>query len=483
MNVLIAAAEAVPFVKVGGMGDVIGSLPKSLRRGGVDCRVVLPGYGFLDHHRFGLQEIHHFSFPYRDQNLHVKIFQTESEGVPFYFIVAKPYFGDQSTVYSADAEWDVPRFTLFNQLVMALTQWFATAQNWTANLLQVNDWHIGLVPFLLHQAHRHADHPLADTRSLITIHNSAYQGEGGGSFIRDLIPPRRQLDLMDLQLEDNFLAIGVAYATRINTVSPGFAAQIIAEPKPTPLEKLLQRKKERFSGILNGLDFESWDPAGDPALSHRFNRNNVNHQRVLNKRALQSELGLPVDDRALLFAMVTRLVPQKGVDLALEAIDRLPRDGHWQAVVLGTGFEDLETRLSAIAGAKPNHVKALLTFNEQRARQIYASCDVFLMPSRFEPCGMGQLMAMRYGALPLVHFTGGLADTVTRFDTNPDQATGFGFDAPTTDQLHRTLSAAYRLFHDAAATWRHLQDNAMSADFSWQRSADAYRDLYRQCLT
>ncbi|CAM2006051.1 glycogen synthase [Acanthopleuribacter pedis] len=482
MNVLIAAAEAVPFVKVGGMGDVIGSLPKSLIRDGVSCRVILPGYGFLDHDRFGLRQCTQFTFPYREERLTATVYQTESEGVPFYFIVAKPYFGDQTTVYSADAEWDVPRFTLFNKLVMELAVWFSREQGWTPELLQVNDWHMGLLPFLLHQARRDGRHPLANTASLVTIHNSAYQGEGGGAYIKDLIEPRRQIDLLDLNLEDNFLAVAVAYATRINTVSPGFARQIVEEPKPTPLEKLLQRKQARFSGILNGLDFQSWDPEQDPCLDRNFHVNNVVQQRIFNKRALQSELGLPVDDGAMLIAMVTRLVPQKGVDLALEALDQLPCDGSWQAVILGTGFEALETQLSAIAAAKPSHVHALLTFNEQRARQIYASCDVFLMPSRFEPCGMGQLMAMRYGALPLVHFTGGLADTVTRFDQDPERATGFGFDTPNAQPLHQTLIDASRLFHDDTATWRRLQQNAMSADFSWQRSAAAYRDLYMQCL-
>ncbi|CAM2068876.1 Glycogen synthase [Sulfidibacter corallicola] len=477
MKILIAAAEAVPFVKVGGMGDVVGSLPKALHALGVSVRVIMPGYGFIDKKAFDLKVAFTFDYRYRGETVQVVIYRTQRAGAEFFFVEAKPWFGEQSTVYSPDSEWDVPRFTLFSRLVLETMSRMAQTDDWTPDVLQVNDWHMGLLPLLLkveHQADR-----WTKTASLLTIHNSAYQGENAGNYIEDLVPKRNHPDLLDLELEDNFLAIGVAYADKVNTVSQGFADEIKATTKPKPLEVLLQRRGDDFVGILNGLDYDQWDPQRDKHIHRDFHASQLETQRLLNKRFLQSSSGLPLDDEALLIGMVTRLVPQKGVDLALDALERLSQDRPWQLVVLGTGFDALEKRLLDIEENRQPDVRAMLRFDEKVARDIYAGCDLFLMPSRFEPCGMGQMMAMRYGALPLVHRTGGLADTVTAPTEDPDQATGFVFDKPEAEALKESLETALKIYNEARDTWRRMQRTAMARDFSWSASARSYLDLYR----
>lgn len=480
MRVLLAGAEAVPFAKVGGLADVLGSLPGALRQLGVDARVMLPGYGFINHLDYAIEPLFSFDFAHRLGTNEVQIYACQQAGTPFYFLQSPPYFGGEGDVYSHGngGNWDMQRFVYFNQAAMAAIWRLQGAIGWFPQLLHVNDWHTSLLPFLV-QANR-AEPLWASLATALSIHNIAYQGDHAGGYLFQAgIDGRHHADLSAMGLSDNLLAIGIAYSDVLSTVSPRYAEEIQYAHAGYELAGLISQRSADLRGILNGLDTAVWDPATDPSLFQNFSIADFERKRPPNKRHLQTIAKLPVAPDVPLIGIVSRLVQQKGFDLALPALRQLLARRDLQLVALGTGDSDLEAVFWQLGEDFPDQVAAFLQFDSALAQQIYAGCDLFLMPSHFEPCGMGQMMALTYGALPLARETGGLADTVQNYDNDrAETGAGFVFQWQEASALLATLDWALDVYHHNQPAWRRMQRRGMSMDFSWQNSARAYIELY-----
>ncbi|NWF68407.1 MAG: glycogen/starch synthase [Chloroflexi bacterium] len=349
-------------------------------------------------------------------------------------------------------------------------------------MLHVNDWHTALVPFLV--ADSRARPEWAKVGTLLTIHNMGYQGPYGGGWLWEAgVPGRHHPDLVYQNLTDNLLAIGIAYADKLTTVSPRHAIEIQYPYMAYGLEGLIRRRVDDLEGILNGIDMSEWNPATDKRIAQNFNSENFVEKRPANKAHLQASVGLPLRDDIPLIGMVTRLVQQKGLDLALPALRQLMIDTDAQLVILGTGESDLEYATWRLAQDFGWKARALMEFNARTAQLIYAGSDLFLMPSHYEPCGSSQMFALRYGSLPVVRETGGLADTVENYDNGAaDSGTGFVFSWQESSAVLGVLRWAIDTFYRKKEAWRRMQKRGMEIDFSWDKGAERYMALYRGAL-
>lgn len=481
MKVLFTSAEAVPFAKVGGLADVAGSLPAALQKLGVDARVILPGYGFIEHFKYNINHLFSFQYTHRNGTTDVRVYTCVYNGVPHYFVQAWPFFGNDGSVYGG-WNWDVPRFIFFNQIVMATAWELNLRLGWFPDVLHVNDWHTSLIPFLMAESRWKQEWSRVGT--ILTIHNIAYQGNGVGGYLWNAgVPPRYHPHLVYQDLTDNLLAIATAYSDIVSTVSPRYAVEIQYPYAGYELAGLIRQRVGDLYGILNGIDADLWNPETDKALVSNFTVENFTEKRIQNKRHLQSTAHLPVREDVPVIGMVTRLARQKGLDIALPALRQLCYDTDMQFIILGTGEADLEYQLWQLGKEFNWKVRSYLHFDAALAQQIYAGSDIFLMPSHFEPCGMGQMIAMRYGSLPLVRETGGLADTVTNYDDGPgDVGTGFVFQWETPSAVLGTLRWAIDTFYRKPDAWRAMQRRAMQIDFSWEKSARDYVSLYQKAI-
>ena len=373
------------------------------------------------------------------------------------------------------------RFIFFNQALMAALAELDARQDWFPDVLHVNDWHTSLLPFMIRE---HGGESWRELATVMSIHNIAYQGKEAGGFLWHAgIHGRHHPDLIGYGLTDNLLGIGIAYSDMVSTVSPRYAIEIQYPYAGYELAPLIRERAADLRGILNGLDVERWNPASDPMLVARFDADNFEELRPLNKRHLQSFARLPLTDDIPLVGIVSRLAEQKGFDLALPALRNLLARRDMQLVVLGAGEAHLEQAFWQLDQDFGDKATAFLQFDGALAQQIYAGCDIFLMPSHFEPCGMGQMMAMRYGALPLVRATGGLADTVVNYDNGAaDSGTGFVFEWQEAGAVEGTLDWALDVYETNPAAWRRMQQRGLRADFSWTKSAVEYIDLYEQAF-
>lgn len=485
MKVLFAAAEAVPFAKVGGLADVVGSLPKYLRKQGVDARVIMPLYGFIDRAAHGIEYVFTFQHQRRRGVADVHIFYTESDGVPYYFLASWPFFGEGGHLYTR-WEWDVPRYIAFNEMILAAAYQLNIGagghEPWFPDVLHVHDWHTALAPFLVDYSRY--DELWRQMGTVITIHNMGYQGEHAGAFLWDAgIPARTQPDLMFQNKGDNLLAIGLMYSDVVTAVSPRYATEIQYPRFGEGLDSLVRIRAEAGDvwGILNGLDTERWNPETDKWVVHPFNARDFAKRRPPNKAALQEQMGLPVRPDVPLVGIVSRLTAQKGFDLALPALHQLLVENDVQVVALGSGEPELEHGFWALGHNFGWKARAQLGFDAVLAQRIYAASDVFLMPSRYEPCGTGQMLAMRYGSLPVVRETGGLADTVENYDNGDgDHGTGFVFLWEEPDAVLGTLRWAIDTYRYRPKAFQRMQKRAMERDFGWERSAGEYLRVYER---
>ncbi len=479
MRVLLASAEAAPLAKVGGLADVVGSLPAALNRKGVDARVIIPGYGFIDHLQYKVEPLLSFEFHHRMGANPVDLFCCQNDGITFYMLQSPPYFGLEGDVYS-NWTWDLERFIYFNQALMACLSQMYEERHWFPDVVHVNDWHTSLLPFLTRD--HGDDERWSKLATVISIHNIAYQGKDAGGFLWQAgIHGRHHPELTQLGLTDNLLAIGIAYSDMISTVSPRYALEIQYPYAGYELAPLIANRREDLRGILNGLDVDRWNPASDPALIANFNAEDFVSMRPFNKRHLQSYAHLPVRSEAPMVGIVSRLAAQKGFNLALPALRNILAARDMQLVVLGTGEANLEYAFWQLDQDFGDRARSFLQFDGALAQQIYAGCDIFLMPSHFEPCGIGQMMAMRYGALPLVRETGGLADTVMNYDNaDGDVGTGFVFQWQEAQAVEGTLNWALDVYSEKPNAWRRMQQRGMRADFAWTKSAGEYIELYER---
>jgi len=476
LRILMIASEGVPYVKTGGLADVIGALPRALKRLGHDVRVILPGYQSISRERWGLKRcMSELPVPMSGGVEPVDVLEAPPDhGVPFYFVDSVPYFQREKLYgYNDDGE----RFILFCRAALE----FVKQIGWSPDIIHCHDWHTAIIPNWLKTLYR--DDPVfAHTASVYTIHNLAYQGifgyrilEVAGVAQEGFLYP----EVMELSNVVDLMGRGILFADVVSTVSPRYAREILTPEFGERLDPVLRERSDRVYGILNGIDAAENDPSTDPYLYSHYDAFSLD-QRPANKRLLQEFCHLPVQERTPLIGIISRLTDQKGFDLLDQVVIPLIEQGI-QLVVAGTGDQHYHSMFQRLAARYPQQVSIHLTFSAEISQRIYAGSDMILMPSRFEPCGLTQMLAMRYGSIPIVHRTGGLADTVQPFD--PEENTGNGFSFTRYDPFHLfaevvRATEAYRF----RSAWQDLMQRAMLADYSWDASAEQYVALYRRAM-
>ncbi|MCW5892564.1 MAG: glycogen synthase GlgA [bacterium] len=475
MRVVHLASEAQPWAKTGGLADVLGSLPPALASRGADVTVMLPAYRTALRTAGTVERLGRVHAPVGSRMEPVDVLRVANAPVPTLLLAAPRYF-DREGLYG-DGGRDHPdnaeRFVVFCRAALEWLRELATPPD----VLHAHDWQAA--PALAFLRGTQALYPeLAATRTVQTVHNLAYQGRFWAAdwHLLNLDPRWFTAEFLEFHGQINFLKAGLVFADAITTVSPRYAREIQTPALGEGLDGVLRARAERVHGILNGIDTVAWDPAGDPALPAHYDATTLDGKAAC-RAALRGELGLTPDEAPALVAMVTRLAEQKGIDTALGAAWGLVGGGAIQLAVLGSGDPHWEHALHELAARHPGRVAVRIGFDEPLARRLEAGADLFWMPSRFEPCGLTQLYSLRYGAVPIVHETGGLADTVTPWDAETGHGTGFLFRPCTTPALVAATRAALAIRTDTAA-WRRLIANGMACDFSWDRSAAAYVDLY-----
>ncbi len=462
------AAEAAPLAKVGGLADVVGSLPKALMALGHEVRVVIPGYGAIDWPAYN--PVLRKKFPvYTTWGApEAEIWETAVGSVPFFLVTGLP-IPRERWIYGRSIEEDGPKFIFFSLAAL----FSAEAMDWKPDVVHAHDSHTGAAVWWLGTEGR--DNPwFRNVASVFTIHNLPYAAQGAGRILGDYkLRKSDALFALPEAYRDSLMGLGILGADSLSTVSPTYAREILTHEGGHGLDGVLRARADRLAGILNGIDTDSWNPASDADLFATFDAATLS-RRARNKTELQKEAGLDTDPRMPLLAVVSRLVKEKGFDFAAPAIKRwLDRGG--QFVLLGTGDPTLEHDYAQFEARYPHRASVRLRFDARYARRIYAGADALLIPSRYEPCGLGQMIAMRYGCVPVARRTGGLADTVT--DAGDPGGTGLMFDELNPWALWDALDRALKVYAQPAR-WAQLQRNGMARDFSWSRSAGEYAALY-----
>lgn len=474
MKVLFASSEAAPFVKTGGLGDVAGSLPAVLREKGVDARVILPLYRCIDRkYKDKMKYIDHIYIDMAWRKQYVGVFELEYNGCIYYFVDNEFYFnGDKPYDY---IHLDCEKFIFFSKALLSLLP----TLNFRPDVINCNDWQTGAVPVFLDTFR---DNPFFQgIKTVMTVHNLKFQGRWDFKGIKDAMGISDYYftpDKLEYYKDANLLKGGMVYADKISTVSETYANEITTYEYGEGLNSLLWARRNDLIGIVNGISYTDWNPSTDKCLYQNYNVKNVHKKKILNKTKLQEELGLPVDENKMLIGIVSRLTDQKGFDLVAYKMEALCEGGA-QVIVLGTGDEKYENLFRHYAWKYPDRFSAQIYFSNDMSHKIYAACDAFLMPSKFEPCGLSQLISMRYGTLPIVRETGGLKDTVIPYNEFTGEGTGFSFANYNADEMMHTIWYAMDIYYNRRQDWNKIIDNAMAQDYSWNVSADKYINMYQ----
>ena len=472
MKVCFIAAEAAPFVKVGGLGDVIGSLPKALRELGVDARVILPLYSSIDRERFGLK---YKAYQFVDlgwRHSYCGIFETEVDGVPCYFVDNEQYFNRDSIYGQAD---DGERFAFFSKAALEILP----ALDFKPDVVNVNDWHTALSVIYLDVLKSREAEFYKDMKSVLSIHNIEFQGKFNPYEMGNLFGlENKYFDALIYNGDVNLLKGAIQLADRVNTVSETYAREILDPYFSYGLDKILTVEQGKLRGILNGIDVDKFNPKTDPMIPVNYDLKTF-EDKVQNKLAFQKEMDVEVNADIPLIGMVTRLTHQKGIDLILQASEEILKTGA-QLVILGTGDAHYESALRSLEHYRHDRVRSILLFSNEMSAKIYAASDLFLMPSKTEPCGLSQLISMRYGTVPVVHRVGGLRDTVIPF--TGVEGNGFTFESFQAGDMMDAIYRAVTCFYQSPDEWKQIIKNNLQKDVSWEQSAKKYLDLYHEVV-
>lgn len=473
-KILFVASECVPFVKTGGLADVVGSLPKYLNKEQFDVRVMLPKYMMIpDKFKQNMHYKTHFYMELNWRSQYVGVLESVVDGITFYFIDNEFYFA--GTKPYGNIYEDIEKFAFFSRACLSALP----VIDFRPDIIHCHDWQTGLVPVYLHDSFQGGEF-FRGIKTIMTIHNLKFQGIWDKKTVKNITGLGDYYfapDKLEAYGDANYLKGGIVYADYVTTVSDSYANEIRMPFYGEGLDGLMNAKANRLVGIVNGIDYDEYNPETDPYIVQHYNAKTFRKEKVKNKHALQEELGLEVDDGRFMIGIVSRLTDQKGFDLIDYVIEEICANDT-QLVVLGTGEEKYEHLFRHFAWKYPNRVSANIFYSNERSHRIYAACDAFLMPSLFEPCGLSQLMSLRYGTVPIVRETGGLRDTVQPYNQYEGTGTGFGFCNYNAHEMLNTVRYAKDVYYNHKREWNKIIDRGMAADFSWSASAKKYEELY-----
>lgn len=478
-KILMVASECAPFAKTGGLADVVGVLPAQLNALGMDCRVILPLYRQIKEKY--IQDLHFMRWTTLKigwRSMYSGLFTLEHEGVTYYFIDNEFYFNSQS-IYT-EYSYDIERFSFFQRAVLDA---MGAPMNFYPDIIHAHDWQAGMIACLL-DAHFRPHGYFTELRTVYTIHNLKYQGIHGVNQIADLmdLPSRYMTDYGILKDGvPNFMKAGIVYSDLVTTVSPTYAKEIFLPFYGEGLDWVLRNYSYKVHGILNGIDVDVWNPDTDEFLDKTYNMDNYKEGKKANKLAMQEAMDLERNPDKPLITMISRLVDQKGLDLILRVVDEILEED-CQFILLGTGDSYYENELRQVENRHHGNMRSLIMYSNDMSHRLYAAGDIFLMPSIFEPCGLSQMISMRYGNIPLVRATGGLSDTVQPFNKETGEGNGFSFPNINAHDMLFLLKDAMNLYREDKKAWDTLTKNAMAGDYSWPTSAKRYAELYQNLL-
>lgn len=473
-KILFVASEVVPFIKTGGLADVVGSLPKCFNKEYFDVRVIAPKYACMKQEYKDMMEYRtHFYMTLGWRRQYVGVLETVLDGVTFYFIDNEYYFAGGAP-YGNIYE-DVEKFAFFSKAALSALPLL----DFQPDIIHCHDWQTGLIPVFLKDKF-HDGEFYRNMKSVMTIHNLKFQGVWDKKTIQDITGLSSTYftpDKLSMYNDANYLKGGIVYADAITTVSKTYAEEIKTPFYGEKLDGLMRARQNDLRGIVNGIDYDEYNPETDKFINKKYNAKNFRKEKSKNKIALQEELGLEVNDKKFMIGIVSRLTDQKGIDLIAYVMDELCQDSI-QLVVVGTGEERYENMFRHFDWKYKDKVSANIYYSEAMSHKVYASCDAFLMPSQFEPCGLSQLMSLRYGTVPIVRETGGLKDTVEPYNEFESTGTGFSFKNYNAHEMLGVIRYAEQVYYDKKREWNKIVDRAMAADFSWQTSAAQYSEMY-----
>ena len=479
-NILFVASESVPFIKTGGLADVVGSLPKYFNKDEFDVRVIIPKYLSMPCHF--TERLEYLTYFYMDigyRHKYVGIFRLVQDGITFYFIDNEAYFGGDKPY--GDLKYDLEKFSFFSRAALSALP----VIGFRPDIVHCHDWQTALVPIYMKDSFRGGEF-YQSMKSILTIHNLKFQGVWDVETIQALTGLSDYyftIDKLRVEKDGNLLKGGIAYADYVTTVSESYAEEIKTPFYGEKLDGLMRARSNNLCGIVNGIDYDVYNPATDDRIDFKYDARTFRKEKYKNKVALQKQLGLEVNKDKFMIGIVSRLTDQKGIDLVAYIMDEMCSRNDIQVVVLGTGTAEYENMFRYFDWKYGSNVSANIYYSEDMSHKVYASCDAFLMPSLFEPCGLSQLMALRYGTIPVVRETGGLKDTVWPYNKFEGTGTGFSFSNYNAHEMLGAIDYAKYVYYNNKREWNKLVDRAMAADFSWKNSAKKYENLYNWMLS